>query len=182
MDHVQLTDAMQARILKNAEIARKKNKRRKQKIASLALVASIALLFFASGSYDLFTRPPVTVVNPIEEVATLDEAEEILGFNVSLPANETIKSIVVYDGVMLEVTYEDYSLRVQVSDEDISGDNNNYVRQEVVDVNGIDVTLKGNGEAYFLASWKEQTFMHALSYPDGSSRDDILALIKRFIE
>ena len=49
----------------------------------------------------------------------------------------------------------------------LSGDYNQY--EQILDkvVNGVDITIKGNHDKYYLATWTTQDFSYSLSVDEG---------------
>lgn len=122
-------------------------------------------------------EPPVLTVPDIVETASLDELSEMVGFKVtekfSLPfqAEQTVYrsywnelAEVEYSGGEYTATY-----RQSLGADDNSGDYNTYSDAAEVSVNDLNVTLKGNGGLYVLATWTDGTYAYSLSIFPGVS-------------
>lgn len=82
---------------------------------------------------------------------------------------------------LAQVSYEGAGREVVVrkapGEDDVSGDYNDYAQVETTDVGGASVTLKGDGDAWALATWTDGGYAYAVSCDPGLSRDELLALV-----
>ena len=62
--------------------------------------------------------------------------------------------------------------------EDISGDYNNYKTNNVVNINGSEVKLKGDDNLIKVAVWSVNNMSYSISVNDGMKQDDIINIIK----
>lgn len=90
------------------------------------------------------------IMVPLRSVA------ESLGFKVSW--NGEKQGITLDDGEENKITY-----RTEQTIEDISGDYNEYETEETEEINGLSITLKGDGGKYYTAIWNDGEFSYALS-------------------
>lgn len=86
---------------------------------------------------------------------------------------------------LIEVIYanqltEDDMLRIRKApgEDDISGDYNEYKNVKNVAVNGKTVTMKGNGESVYLATWQKDGNSYAVSSEKGLTRAKMSNIIR----
>ena len=84
---------------------------------------------------------------------------------------------IIYEGTDNSLTYRKTS-----GTDDISGDYNQY--EQILDkvVNGVDITIKGNHDKYYLATWTTQDFSYSLSVDEGIDLETILNIIQNSME
>ena len=193
MDHVNVTDEMRARILKNineVDITTKKSNivplRRVRQIAALA--ACLALVLAGTFAFVRRGEPaqPDTpddgwtqIVPDFQEKATLAELSDALGFDVTEPKLPFEPAGTVYTACWNRFAQIDYTAsdgrtacyRQSPGTEDISGDFNEYPDVQTLKIAGADVTLKGAGGVYTLAVWTDGSYAYALSLSEGISAD-----------
>ena len=68
-------------------------------------------------------------------------------------------------------------IRKAISDEDISGDYNEYENIKTVSVNDLQVTMRGNGECVNVATWKDGEYAYAISTSADISSDEMIELV-----
>ena len=104
------------------------------------------------------------LANPFTDTDTLEEAQEIAGFEMEVPAAVSPYTVVSYraiEGEMLEVIFSDrkgeegYRIRKAAGEDDISGDYNEYAKEKTFRLSdGTKVTLRGDKEdAWSVAVW-----------------------------
>jgi len=113
-----------------------------------------------------------TIVSPITEYDTLEQAEQAVGYTLTLPdAPEAYDhmSVTVIDGELLEVRYYNddetdlgYTIRKAPNIGDISGDYNDYANTQTLKINECEVTLKGNDDTWSLATWSSGNYSCAV--------------------
>ena len=126
------------------------------------------------------------LANPWTDCQTIEEAEEIAGFNVEYPSLDDLENIELraMEG-MIEIKYswtwlpewEYVVLRKGTGLDDISGDYNNYeVTTDMVVSDTINVEAKSNSEDTWikLATWKNDWYSYSASFPKTSSVDESL--------
>lgn len=173
---------------------RQKNRYWKRGVRPLAVAAACMALVFAgyiAGNRNDHLQPDeqegMLGVNPIQEAASLAEAEKLTGFGMEVPKAGKLYSrmeIVVLSGSVIEVSYytEDgsdlgYYVRKALGTEDVSGDYSEYSQTGTRTVNGHEVTLKGDNGLCSLAVWTDGTYAYAIGAQDNPmTPDDILKL------
>lgn len=104
------------------------------------------------------------LANPFTDTDTLEEAQEIAGFEMEVPAAVSPYTAISYraiEGEMLEIIFSDrngeegYRIRKAAGEDDISGDYNEYAKEKTVRLSdGTKVTLRGDKEdAWSVAVW-----------------------------
>jgi hypothetical protein len=92
----------------------------------------------------------VQIPNPFVDCKTLDEAEKIAGFDITLPGRMpegySQSAIRAVKNTMIEIIYNNGSDEIRIrkgtGSEDISGDYNEYKEFETATINNLKVTLK----------------------------------------
>lgn len=198
MEKIKVTPEMRERVLLNVHNARavgSASHRRSQKIvlfkilpiaAAACLVLVIGVAALKKNSYGPSETPSETAVGSIEEFATLYELSKSVGFDV-----EDIKDVpfevenTAYSNVfgLARIDYtgkngEILTFSKGIDDgADISGDNNEYENIETIDVDDMEVTLKGNGNSINLATWTNEGYAYAIDISPGISEDEITEII-----
>lgn len=204
MEKIEVTDEMRTRILNNVsrQAANTPHKLvtfpHLRKMASIA--AGVALLLIGGTLMKNEFRPADS--NPgqemvggaygMEECTSIAELSQKAGFKVKeipesdIPFKITSTSYTwcwnefaqsVYEGEDNSLTY-----RKSRGTDDISGDYNQY--EQIVDkvVNGIDITVKGNSDKYYLAIWKAGDFSYSISIDEGVELQALLNIIKNSMD
>lgn len=125
--------------------------------------------------------------NPYAEYDTLEEAENTVGFAISVPdsyGRYTEPYYAVIEGKILEVQYyngDDRGMIISKSrgSEDISGDFNEYNTVTETEVNGNTVTIKGNGDEFSLALWVSGDYSYSVSVSSGISENALKEIIEK---
>lgn len=128
------------------------------------------------------------IPNPWEEYETQAQAEEAAGFTVflpqSLPEGYGAPVFRTIPGEILEALYtgsDDAQLVIRVAPgtDNPSGDYNDYAEVQTATIDNVDITLKGNDGACFLAVWTQvdTSFSIGLYGGDGLSRETLLDLV-----
>ena len=125
--------------------------------------------------------------NPYAEYDTLEEAENTIGFEISVPdsyGGYTEPYYAVIEGKILEVQYyngDDRGMIIRKSrgSEDISGDFNEFDNITETDVNGSTVTIKGNGDEFSLALWVSGDYSYSVSVSSGISENALKEIIEK---
>ena len=126
------------------------------------------------------------IINPIEGFDTIDEAQQVLKFKVTVPkellGKYNIKYINTISRNLFQICYiskqSDIIFRMGQGVEDISGDYNNYKTNNIVDINGNKVKLKGDDKLIKVAVWSVNNMSYSISVNDGMKQDDIIKIIK----
>jgi len=125
--------------------------------------------------------------NPYAEYDTLEEAENTIGFEISVPdsySEYTEPYYAVIEGKILEVQYyngDDRGMIISKSrgSEDISGDFNEYNTVTETEVNGNTVTIKGSGDEFSLALWVSGDYSYSVSVSSGISENALKEIIEK---
>lgn len=125
--------------------------------------------------------------NPYAEYDTLEEAENTIGFEISVPdsyGGYTEPYYAVIEGKILEVQYyngDDRGMIIRKSrgSEDISGDFNEYNTVTETEVNGNTVTIKGSGDGFRLALWVSGDYSYSVSVSSGISENELKEIIEK---
>ena len=184
----------------NKSSNRNQNSRRThlRKMASIA--ACIALLLIGGTMMKNAFYPSSTDPNPelagsvygMEECKSLAELTKKAGFNVKdipeadMPFKVMSTSYlwcwnefaqIIYEGTDNSLTY-----RKTRGTDDISGDYNQY--EQILDkvVNGVDITIKGNHDKYYLATWHTKDYSYSISLNEGITLETILNIIQNSME
>ncbi len=126
------------------------------------------------------------IINPIEGFDTIDEAQKALKFKVTVPkellGKYNIKYINTISRDLFQICYiskqSDIIFRMGQDTQDISGDYNNYKTNNVVNINGSNVKLKGDDNLIKVAVWSVNNMSYSISVNDGMKQDDIINIIK----
>ena len=130
------------------------------------------------------------IANPFVDCSNIEDAEKIAGFTFAVPESfdgysETYISAI--DKFMLQVIYangdeDEICLRKAVGCEDVSGDYNVYEKIEDVEVGGQNVIIKGNGEAFNLATWVIGDHAYSLRIAQAVEKDVLCDMVKKVLE
>lgn len=104
------------------------------------------------------------IANPFTDTKTLEEAQEIAGFDMQVPdavAPYTVVNYRAVEGEMLEIIFRDrkgeegYRIRKAAGEDDISGDYNEYAKEKTIRLSdGTKVTLRGDkDDEWSVAVW-----------------------------
>jgi hypothetical protein len=145
------------------------------------------------GSDVLSVDEPAQIANPFKDCASLDEAEQVAGFEITAPEEVSgLENTVVQavDDDMIQVYYchdpenvqeGDYALfRKAAGEEDISGDYSKYAYEKEVDVDGLTVTFKGY-EGNNLAVWNDGEYSYSI-YSTEELSDEAMANLVRTLK
>lgn len=174
-------------------------------IAACAVLA-VGIGIFAANNSDIGVNSPTQTSAPVSEpaatddgevvlfsspftdYATLEEAIQAVGFDISVPdsfGTYTERNIQTIDRNMIEITYYDKSgteglrIRKAPGSDDISGDFNTYDNSKSSDIGGRSVTMQGSGEKFFKAIWTEDGYAYSVSSGgNGLSQSELEEIIK----
>jgi len=132
------------------------------------------------------TEDALDIINPIEGFDTIDEAQKALKFKVTVPkellGKYNIKYINTISRNLFQICYinkqSDIIFRMGQGINDISGDYNNYKTNNVVNINGKNIKLKGNDNLINVAMWNVSDMSYSISVNNGMKQDDIIKIIK----
>ena len=189
MDRVELTPEMRQRVLQNVEKTRiRKRRRLTRQLTALAACLAIVLcgwLVWQSRN----AREPEPDVMAIPQIEEMDSIEALSGktgipleelTGIPFPVEQT--RYVSYWENLAEIEYSGGSnalcYRKSQGTEDNSGDNNDYPRQEALEVGGNAVTLKGAEEGFTLAIWTDGSYAYSVSVTEPLSQDAFQAFLE----
>lgn len=200
MEHIEVTPEMCSRILSNIKDMDFSEKKQAKLVHFLniksfvALAACIAVVLVGALTLpnlrSLSNEPPVDEMNGIVQVSSVKELSEAVGFEVDEPRNLPFEpeNIVytAYWAEMAEITYTNSEqtavFRKGIGSDDVSGDYNSYELTNVISVNNINATLKGNGENYTLAIWTDSEFAYSLSLSGGIGETEWIKILQAMID
>lgn len=207
MDQIEVSAEMKKRILfhigqqenedmeKMGEAADKKVIRRNIWKKYLPVAACFAILVVGAaavmipGKKESQENPDldgyVAAVGDIEEAVSAEELSGMLGFPITdirdIPFTVTQTTYTSYWNRFGEITYDgdnqSICFRKQQGEEDISGDYNVYESEEEIEIGGCPVTLKGDGNRYYLAVWSDGIYSYSISAYEGISGDEMEKMI-----
>lgn len=161
-----------------------------KKFILLTFCVIMALSFVAcNNEKTLVDEDSVQIQNPFVDCESIEEAENLVGFGISIP-EEILEgyvqtSISVIENELVEVNFEDSEnqicFRKAKGQEDISGDYNKYKEVELLEINEKNVNLKGNDGKVNVATWTDEDYSYAIcSNADGDGIDSnaIIDIIK----
>jgi len=195
MGKVEVTDEMRERILAN--VSEKASKREKKvlefsnwkRLSTLAACAAIVLLCVTALPNTLNKNKPMEVdlelANEIIECRDIDELSQYAGFAINelsdIPFDIVECSYIWWFDSFAQIEYvgDDNAItyRVAESEEDISGDYNDYseIQEETIGQNI--VTIKGNDGLAYLAIWTAGKYSYSISSAEGISYTEMKRII-----
>lgn len=195
MEKVQVDDEMRRRVLRHlsqkmdADAAKMVIRRRWQRGVSLAACVAVLLvggLLLRQRNAAPENTPPVAAQFGIEEVGSAEALADKAAFPIRdigpLPFEPVSVSYSWCWGELAQICYEGESGSVRYRKsrgaEDISGDYQLYSQQQDLDMDGIKVTLKGDGGLVCLATWQTDGFTCSLSADPGLVEQNFRALLE----
>lgn len=129
----------------------------------------------------------IQIPSPIEEYKTINEAEEVLGFDFKVPnmlPNNccNLENISVISNTILQLTYtgdkNTIVIRVAKTNENISGDFAQYSSEKKVEINNLNVVLKGSDDIINNAVWYDNDTSYSIYSKSGITQKDITLIIE----
>lgn len=109
------------------------------------------------------------IANPFEDCDTLDDAAKIAGFEMTAPDHidgYSSLSVQAIEKEMIQLCFADgdntLCLRKAVGTNDVSGDYNSYSETSTVEINGLQVTVKGDGGLICVAVWTDGGYSYSI--------------------
>lgn len=144
-----------------------------RKLLIMTLLSSMTLLAACEKKPEDNTQIP----NPLVTYETMEEAAEKCSFDLSLPF-DSVDSITLINNELLQVTYEDLTIRKASGNEDISGDYNIYSFETEETIDETKVIMKGENEATVKsATWLKGEYAYSINC-EGKSIDKIIDLVQ----
>ena len=127
------------------------------------------------------------IANPWTEVKTMEAAKDMAGFDLELPeipaeyGKKMIQVLNSADAPMIEVIFwnsDDKQIRIRKAPgtEDISGDYTVYTQEQKVQAENRELTLKGEEDKVFLATWTEDCYTYSMYVETGISADEMTGM------
>ncbi len=154
-------------------------------IRTVTAIAAALVITVTLGIVLTKNSRETAIVNPMEEVATSEEAEDITGYEITVPESfmESRKTeMFVYNGEMTEVSYLGRSgeilltVRKAPGDEDISGDYNEYEKTTQIEAGGTVYTLKGDSGMINLILFTRDGYSYSINCENGLTSEEALEL------
>lgn len=119
------------------------------------------------------------IANPWQSYSRLKDAKAQVSFDVTCP-KEKDATYQIMDSELFEMDYEDVHLRKSISDEDNSGDYNEYDETWNLDVDGISVLCKGEDATTHCAIWYRNKFAYSMTSEKGMTEEQLNIIVKEF--
>ena len=130
----------------------------------------------------------VQIPNPWIDCKTIEDAQALAGFDFQLPETPegyTISNISAIEGSIIQVIYtngeKEICIRKGTGTGDISGDYNVYNTTLTKELDGSDVTLKGNDGQYRLAIWTDGEYAYSVSSSEAQTEDSMTELTESVV-
>ncbi len=166
--------------------------------ALLAALMLISCVGCSQGLVDNVSTPDdsgnMQMPNPWVDCATLSEAAELAGFDITIPGKfegypnkvfqairKTMIQVLYFDGDPSAETSSMIMVRKGTGQEDILGNYNEYPEKETVQIYGIDVQIRGNKGQVYTAVWTWEGYSFAINADKGLSRDALKNAIEEMI-
>lgn len=150
-------------------------------IAAVAiLIISITLITQNSNQTD-----PL-LLNPIVEYEDINSAEKAIGYDFSLPEylpeGFSQQEIFIIDNEIVSIDYvsdtTNINYRTSQGSKDNSGDFTIYNNEKIIDIKGLNITIRGNDEKINLAIWQDNSQSFSISTKDGLLESEIIKIIE----
>lgn len=199
INRIEMNNEMKNRILKNIQNDNYKSNYLSKRInfydikeyviiaACFVLLVGITVYvpkYMSMGKEQVNSARMMSAPVDIIEYASAEELSNALGFemnDISVPFDVLDTTYTEYFNNLGQIYYngenQSLTLRKSLGEYDNSGDYTQYTN--IVDVvgDGIDMTLKGNSEAYNLALWQKDGFSYSLRFANAVSREEFVNII-----
>ena len=127
------------------------------------------------------------IPNPIVEYDSVEDAVIAVGHLSTLPTiyERYNKQASVISGTLIQIRYSDDSGEVlNLREErrpsgDISGVYNEYAYDKTIDVDGVDVNVRGDsGDSIVLVNWNDGAYAHSIFYQSGHTLEEVTDVVK----
>ncbi len=122
--------------------------------------------------------------NPYSETYSSSEVEDKLGYTLTAPVieNTTVEYYIL--DTMVEVQYyendeQKYFIRKDVGTDDISGIYTTFDYSETITSNDLAITIKGNSDTYYLATWISGKYTYAFYAVNGLDKETLLSYVSK---
>lgn len=140
---------------------------------------------------DADSEPMTMAGYSIKEYKTLKDAENSVGFKIApikvMPKDFNIENIYVESNEIIQIEYvsgqDVINFRAGKEVDNISGDYNDYQFENTVNINGVNVNLKGDkSNVTNLATWKKDNISYSISDVNGDGKSVILNMVKSCLQ
>ena len=118
--------------------------------------------------------PVVQITNPWSDCETIEEAEDIAGFDFDSVKSAEVNTISVMKGIdynIIQISFYDGENKITIrkgdTEDSISGDYNVYTQEDTIIINETTVNIKGNENLYSLAEWVKDEYSYSISSEQG---------------
>lgn len=126
------------------------------------------------------------IPNPIVEYSSIAEARNAVGFEFEtpskLPEGYNQNSISVINNQIAQINYANgentITYRTAKGSDDISGDYNTYTTEQVIKVDSLSVTVKGENDLINLAYWTSNNLCYSIDSSSGITTGQLSEMIK----
>jgi len=124
--------------------------------------------------------------NPVVQYDSVEDAVMVVGHLSPLPTiyEKYNKEASVISGSLIQIVYSDDQDGILVlreqrgTEKDISGSYELYPYESNIDVNGVDVAIKGDsGDSIILATWNDGAYAHSINYKTGHSVEEVVNVV-----
>lgn len=194
LEKIKMTKEMENRIMKNLKESNvnQSNIRKKFKFKWLKPVAlTVGCCAIVASSIFIYPKlqnnnNDVQLVNPTKDVSSINELKTNLPFELKiptkLPKEYTLDSTSIISSTLAQIEYtsknDSITFRMTPGNEDISGDYNNYSKENKITVDGIEVTIRGDDRLYKVITWNNDNFSYSITSTAGLSEDIIHEIIR----
>lgn len=135
-----------------------------------------------------FSKGKVSTENNSDTViqkSSVVEVSAVLGYEIQSPQDAPegyeVSNISVAQNSIAEITYQGendiITYRTAKSSKDLSQNDNAYGFMEIVNINNIDVVLKGNEELYYNAVWSANAKSFSITSENGIEKDIMVDMV-----
>lgn len=126
--------------------------------------------------------------NPFVDCQTLEQAQAVAGFYLSLPQKTGELQPVALRAVedeMIEVVYQagtdTICVRKALGSGDISGDYNCYPDYDTLEISGLEIATRGVGETVYVALWTSGDYTYAITAAHGMSCETLHHVVQGLV-
>lgn len=199
MNYLEVDDAMRERILVriHQEAKRPFSLNRTTILRTLSAAACLVLIVMGTLTLTGRMKPEPTPEDTeiltgaygIEDVTDLAALSERVGFDMpeltDLPFEVSSVTYTAYWQELAEITYQGENqtlcLRKSAGEEDNSGIYEEFETEENVEIEDVNVTLKGNNDACTVACWTQGGYAYSISVSESLSKEVIESLCTQII-
>lgn len=155
-------------------------------LGALLICVGCAAIFSGCGSTYEEESAQAEMANPFIDCETIEDAQGIAGFLIDVP--EDLKEwgyedswIQAVDDYLIQVCYlnkdEQILVRKGKGEADVSGDYNTYSYTETIELNGLEIERKGDGNTFNLATWTSGGYSYSIYSTIGMEPTELDTLI-----